>query len=86
MFCPLVVDNVAYVAAKGGSLVALDATESGKELWVHPFGTGSGGRGGIGGQREANYWASPDGGDRRILVTSAGYLHEIDALTGKTVD
>src|SRR5438477_6196962 len=25
-FCPLVVDNIAYVAAKQGSLVALDAT------------------------------------------------------------
>src|SRR4051812_8674634 len=25
VFCPLVVDNIAYVAAKGGALVALDA-------------------------------------------------------------
>src|SRR3954462_12361302 len=32
-FSPLVVDNVAYVAAKTGSLVALDAT-NGKALWV----------------------------------------------------
>jgi quinoprotein glucose dehydrogenase len=85
VFCPLVVDSVAYVAAKGGSLVALDAT-TGKELWAHPFGGGGGGRGGIGGQRGANYWESADRSDRRILVTSSGYLHEIDALTGKTVD
>src|SRR5215475_1850301 len=42
VFCPLVVDNVAYIAAKGGALVALDAT-TGKELWVHSFGTGGGG-------------------------------------------
>src|SRR5437764_3214363 len=35
-FSPLVVDNMAYFAAKNGSLVAVDAT-NGKELWVHPF-------------------------------------------------
>ena len=45
-FSPLVVDNVAYVAAKQGSLVALDAP-SGKELWVHPFAV-TGRRAGIG--------------------------------------
>src|SRR3954464_9673346 len=33
VFCPLVVDNVAYISAKGGALVALDAA-TGKELWV----------------------------------------------------
>ena len=38
-FCPLVVDNIAYVAAKQGALVALDAS-TGKELWVHNFGSG----------------------------------------------
>src|SRR4051812_46452201 len=32
VFCPLVVDNVVYLSAKGGALVALDAT-TGKELW-----------------------------------------------------
>src|SRR6266480_3705770 len=85
VFCPLVVDNIAYISAKGGALVALDAT-TGKELWVHSFGTGGGGRGGIGGQRGANYWESKDRKDRRILVTSSGYLHAIDALTGKTIE
>src|SRR4051794_24682473 len=50
-FCPLVVDNIAYVAAKEGALVALDAA-TGKELWVHKF--GAGGRfSGIAGQRGA---------------------------------
>jgi quinoprotein glucose dehydrogenase len=43
-FAPLVVDNVAYVLAKGGNVVALDA-ESGKELWAHSF-TPGGARGG----------------------------------------
>src|SRR5206468_9483068 len=42
-FCPLVVGNVAYVAAKQGALVALDAS-TGKELWTHRFpGTGRSG-------------------------------------------
>src|SRR5437773_2422365 len=57
-FSPLVVDNVAYVAAQRGSLVALDAT-TGKELWTHSFESGGGGAGrfsGITGQRGANYW------------------------------
>src|SRR5262249_32163522 len=83
-FCPLVVDNIAYVAAKEGALVALDAT-TGKELWVYKF--AAGGRfSGIAGQRGANYWESKDRSDRRILVTSGGMLHAIDALTGKLVD
>jgi quinoprotein glucose dehydrogenase len=83
-FCPLAVDNVAYVAAKSGALVALDAT-TGKELWIHNF--PSGGRiGGIGGQRGANYWESKDRSDRRIFVTSSGMLHAIDARTGKSID
>ena len=83
-FCPLVVDNIAYVAAKQGALVALDAT-TGKELWTHAF--GSGGRfGGIAGQRGANYWESKDRSDRRIFVTSGGMLHAINARTGAMID
>ena len=88
VFCPLVIDNIAYISAKAGALVALDAT-TGKEIWAHPFVTGAGGaggRGGVSGQRGANYWESKDRKDRRIFVTSAGYLYAIDALTGKTVD
>jgi quinoprotein glucose dehydrogenase len=83
-FCPLVVDNIAYVAAKRGALVALDAS-TGNQLWVHEFGTG-GRFAGIAGQRGANYWESRDRSDRRILVTSGGMLHAIDARTGKLVD
>jgi quinoprotein glucose dehydrogenase len=83
-FCPLVVDNIAYVAAKEGALVALDAT-TGKELWVHQF--GAGGRfSGIAGQRGANYWESKDRSDRRIFVTSGGMLHAINAKTGEMVE
>jgi len=86
-FSPLVVDNVAYVAAKNGSLVAIDAT-NGKEIWEHKFETagGGGGRfGGISGQRGANYWESKDRSDRRVLVSAGGFLQAIDAKTGKLV-
>jgi len=83
-FSPLVVDNIAYVAAKKGALVALDAT-TGKELWVHNF--PAGGRfGGIGGQRGANYWESKDRSDRRIFVTSGGALHALSARTGEPIE
>ncbi|MEP6716586.1 MAG: PQQ-binding-like beta-propeller repeat protein, partial [Terriglobia bacterium] len=37
VYAPLVVDNVAFVLAKGGSIVALDAA-TGKEIWTHTFG------------------------------------------------
>jgi len=87
-FSPLVVDNVAYFAAKQGSLVAVDAA-TGKELWVHSFtaaGTPGGRFAGITGQRGANYWESGDRSDRRLFVSSAGFLHAIDARTGKLVD
>src|SRR5206468_3736452 len=87
-FSPLVVDNVAYVAAKQGSLVALDAA-TGKELWTHSFQSAGGGfarYSGITGQRGANYWESNDRSDRRIFVTMGGFLHCIDARTGKLVD
>jgi quinoprotein glucose dehydrogenase len=87
-FSPLVVDNIAYIAAKQGSLIAVDAS-TGKELWVHPFPTANGvpGRfGGIAGMRGANYWESKDRTDRRLFVTSGGFIHAIDARTGKLVD
>src|SRR5205085_10672772 len=39
VFCPLVVVNIAYMSAKGGALVYLDA-RYGKELWVYSIGNG----------------------------------------------
>ena len=87
-FSPLVVDNVAYVAARQGSLVAVDAT-TGKELWVHSFSTpGSTPTrfGGIAGLRGATYWESKDRSDRRLIVEADGFLEEIDARTGALVD
>ena len=87
-FSPLVVDNMAYFAAKGGALVAVDAT-TGKELWVHSFtapGAAPSRFAGISGMRGANYWESKDRTDRRILVPSGGFMQAIDARTGKLVD
>ncbi len=80
------IDNIAYFAAKQGSLVAVDAA-TGKEIWAHSFETpggrgGFGGRGGISGQRGANYWESKDRSDRRIFVSTGGFLEAIDARTG----
>src|SRR4051812_3168025 len=87
-FCPVVVDNIAYFAAKQGSLVAVDAA-TGKELWDYKFPSGSGPFArfsGITGQRGANYWESKDRSDRRLFVSAGGFLHAIDARTGKSVD
>ena len=86
-FCPLVVDNIAYVAAKGGSLVALDAT-TGKELWMHNFrgGRGGGRFGGIGGQRERTIGRAKTARTGASWSPRAGGLHAINARTGKPID
>jgi len=90
-FSPLVVDNMAYFAAKNGSLVAVDAT-NGKELWVHPFVTPSGAPAtfarfaGITGQRGGNYWESKDRSDRRLFISASGFLHAVDAKTGQSIE
>src|SRR5215216_5578410 len=65
-FSPLVVNDIAYFAAKQGSLVAVDAA-TGKELWVHSFPSTGGGFSpfsGITAQRGGNYWESKDRSDR----------------------
>lgn len=87
-FSPLVIDNIAYVAAKQGSLVALDAT-TGKEIWSHSFTAANSVPsrfGGIAGMRGMNYWESKDRKDRRVLVSASGFLYALDARTGQLVD
>ena len=87
-FSPLVIDHVAYLAAKQGALVAVDGA-TGKELWVHSFtaaGEAPSRFAGIAGMRGANYWESKDRTDRRVLVSSGGFLQAIDASTGRLVD
>lgn len=88
IFSPLVIDNIAYVAAQKGSLVALDAT-TGKQLWAHSFTTPGGAPSrfaGIAGMRGGNYWESKDRKDRRVLVTANGSLYAVNAQTGELVD
>jgi len=99
VFNPLVVDNTAYVIAKSGNLVALDAA-TGKEIWTHTFerpsppsGASGAPRAGIfrfggamAGARGLNYWESKDHSDRRILVAVYNQLQEIDARTGKLIE
>lgn len=87
-FSPIVIDRIAYFASKHGALVAVDAA-TGKELWSHSFttpGSAPSRFAGIAGMRGANYWESKDRKDRRILVSSGGFLQAIDAQTGKLVD
>jgi quinoprotein glucose dehydrogenase len=92
-FSPIVVDNIMYVLAKSGALVAIDAT-SGSEIWTHEFvpppgaptfrGAGFGGRGRA--NRGINYWESKDRSDRRLLIPANNFLEAIDARTGKLIE
>ncbi len=79
-FCPIVVDNVAYVLAKNNSIVAIDAT-SGKQIWVHDTGAGAGAIT----NRGINYWESKDRTERRLFYASRQVEHAIDATTGKLI-
>ncbi len=78
IFDPIVIDGVMYVQAQNNSIVALDAA-TGRELWAHPNEHGTNLRG-------MNYWASPDGKDRRLVYLDSGFVTEIDAATGKTIE
>ena len=87
-FSPIVAHNVAYFAADGGALVAVNAA-TGKQIWIYRFAPQSAVRsrfGGIAGMRGANYWESKDGKDRRIFVPYGGDELAINARTGKLVD
>jgi glucose dehydrogenase len=77
LFDPIVVDNVMFVQAKGGSIVALDAA-TGKELWAHPNAARITSRG-------MNYWESKDRKERRLLFSSSQFLQSIDAVTGEPI-
>jgi quinoprotein glucose dehydrogenase len=87
-FSPLVIDDMAYFAAKQGSLVAVNAA-TGKEVWSRSFlapGATPSRFAGIAGMRGGNYWESKDRKDRRLLVTANGFLNALDARTGEPVD
>ncbi len=77
-FSPLIVDSVMYVVGKDNSVVALDA-RTGKEIWVHPLeGTPT--------NRGFNYWESRDRKDRRLIFAVGGFLQQINARTGVTLN
>jgi quinoprotein glucose dehydrogenase len=76
-FNPIVVDDVAYVLGRNGSLVALDAS-TGKEVWIHEGLNGMTSRG-------INFWQSADGKERRLLFSIDNFLQAIDARTGLSI-
>jgi quinoprotein glucose dehydrogenase len=78
-FDPIVVDDVAYVLAKRGAVVALNAT-TGKELWTYSDPQAQGVLRGLA------YWESKDRSQCRILFTWKNQLIAIDAKTGQLVD
>ena len=76
-FSPVIADGVMYVLADSNSLVALDAA-TGAKLWSKPGFQGIARRG-------INYWKSPDGKDRRLLVTAGDRLMALDARNGEPI-
>lgn len=79
-FAPIVVDNVAYVLAKNGSIVAVNAT-TGEELWAHrpdPTIRAITNRG-------INYWESKDRSERRLFYAANQSLRAIDATSGELI-
>jgi quinoprotein glucose dehydrogenase len=76
-FNPLVVRDVIYTRARGGTIVALDAA-TGALKWRSPEIKSFAIRG-------INYWESADGQDRRILFSALNQLHAVDARTGQFI-
>ena len=76
-FNPLVVRDVIYTRARGGTLVALDAA-TGALKWRSPEIKGFAIRG-------INYWESADGKDRRLLFSALNQLQAVDAATGQFI-
>jgi quinoprotein glucose dehydrogenase len=76
-FNPIAAEDLLFVSGRGNSLVALDAS-TGKEVWIHENIPNLSSRG-------INYWQSPNGRDRRLLLTTGPYLQAIDARTGKSI-
>jgi len=77
-FNPVVVDGTMYVLGPDNAIVALDAA-SGKVVWTHPVD-------GRPTDRGINYWQSKDGADRRLIFAANGFLQEINARTGVTIN
>jgi len=82
---PLVIGRVLYTTAgMRRAAIALNAA-TGEMLWMHAEDEGRRGDNAIrtGAGRGLAYWASADGGDRRIIYVTPGYrLLALDAKTG----
>ncbi|WP_239489718.1 PQQ-binding-like beta-propeller repeat protein [Luteitalea sp. TBR-22] len=76
-FNPLVVRDVVYTRARGGTIVALDAA-TGTLKWRSPEIKGFAIRG-------LNYWESGDGKQRRLFFSALNQLQAVDAATGQLV-
>jgi quinoprotein glucose dehydrogenase len=74
-FNPLVVDDVMYVSGVKNAVAALDAA-TGKELWTSTERAT---------ERGLTYWESTDRSDRRLIVTTAGGIREINARNGELI-
>jgi quinoprotein glucose dehydrogenase len=75
VFNPLIVDDVIYVAGEKGVVVALDAA-TGAPRWTSTEVTA---------ERGMAYWENADRSDRRLILTAAGGIREIDATTGRLI-
>jgi len=82
---PLQIDRVLYTTAgMRRAVIALDAV-TGEMRWMHSEDEGRRGQNAIrsGAGRGLAYWASADGGDRRIIYVTPGYrMKALDARTG----
>jgi glucose dehydrogenase len=85
---PLVIGRVLYTTAgMRRAAIALNAL-TGEMLWMHAEDEGRRGDNAIrnGAGRGLAYWASADGGDRRIIYVTPGYrLLALDAKTGHPI-
>ncbi len=82
---PLMIDGVLYLSTAMYQVAAIDAG-TGETLWVYDPQVYRGGEPTHGyGSRGLAYWSDgPDGNDARIFWgTSEGYLHAVDAATGR---
>ena len=75
VFNPLIVDRMMYVAGPKGVVVALDAA-TGKELWTSSEQAA---------ERGITYWENRERSDRRLILTAANGIRQIDARTGKLI-
>jgi quinoprotein glucose dehydrogenase len=74
-FNPLVVDDVMYVSGTGNLVVALDAV-TGRQLWTSTEQAT---------ERGLTYWESRDRSDRRLILTDASGIREINARNGELI-